>query len=130
MKTELTLGRFETVTDIQISNKLARLYFFEPETMEFFNSQIESAVIGNALFITSEIPRKRDRAVIGWNKRRFTIRAALLGGDIATAGTFGGYATKRAAEKDALRIASDLSLSGRAEVGEKVFTLPARKITA
>lgn len=95
------------------ANKAANLFFFSPDTMRFFDSRIESGLIGGALFITSERPPKGARSG-DWEKRRFTIRAALADGNVATIGDFGEYPTQSKAHKAAERLAADLRADGQA----------------
>ena len=43
-----------TIAQVKAANKSAGNYFFEPSTMKFFGSRIESSVYKNNTFITSE----------------------------------------------------------------------------
>lgn len=102
---------------VRQANQRAGLFFFEPETMRFFNSAVESDLFGpegkRALFVTSERPPRRF-AVAGWERRRYTLRAALAGGDVATVGRFGQFPTRAKAAKAALALA-EKAASGAVE---------------
>jgi hypothetical protein len=45
---------FKTLAEFKAANKAAGNHFFDRKTMNFFNSRIESGLIGGMFFITSE----------------------------------------------------------------------------
>ncbi len=68
--------------DIKRNNKQNSRYFFDKQTMKFFNSKIESKLYADNTFITSE----RENLQI---PRTYTIRIALDNGrEIGTIGKF------------------------------------------
>jgi hypothetical protein len=114
------------------ANQRAGLFFFAPDTMRFFDSEVESDLFGpegkRALFITSERPPRRF-AVAGWERRRYTLRAALAGGNVATVGGFGQFPTRAKAEK-AARALADEAASGAVEFEGFLLTFDEAKKTA
>lgn len=91
-------GPFQSLTQVKEANRKSGSNFFERETMEFFNSNVESILIGGRYFVTSE------RMELS-HPKLFTIREAQADGDIDTVGKFRGYDTKRAAVAEAKRLA-------------------------
>ena len=49
-----SLFPFSTISDVREANRLAGQYFFNRQTMQEFDSKIESALYAGTLFITSE----------------------------------------------------------------------------
>jgi hypothetical protein len=43
-----------TMADVRRLNREKGQYFFSPDTMKFFDSRVESELIGNRFFVTSE----------------------------------------------------------------------------
>lgn len=82
--------KMRTIDDIKRGNREAGRYFFSRETMRFFNSKIESHLIYDRFFITSERYRKEE-------KKLFTIREVLDGYDIGRVGDFQQFSTKKKA---------------------------------
>jgi len=77
-------------SEIKAKNKRGGFFFFEPDTMKFFNSRIEGNIAfvkgNNAYFITSEQRPNSEEP------RRYTVRRAnLKSGDIETEGDFQEY---------------------------------------
>jgi NADPH-dependent ferric siderophore reductase len=71
-----------TIMEIKENNKQNSRYFFNKQTMKFFNSKIESKLYADNTFITSE--RENLQA-----PRTYTIRIALDNGrEIGTIGKF------------------------------------------
>jgi hypothetical protein len=64
-----------TISELKEKNKAIGNYFFSKNTMKFFNSKIESAILKSKYFITSED---------NWDgsKREFTIREFKETGEI------------------------------------------------
>jgi hypothetical protein len=81
----------ETISDLKALNRENGGCWFEPSTMRFFNSRIESGIIKGQYFITSE---KHDEEA-----RRFTVRSFDGQGDIDTVGEFQAYRSKDEARK-------------------------------
>jgi hypothetical protein len=79
--------------------RTARLFFSEA-TMKVFESRIETKMIADRYFVTSEAPGSLERA--------YTIRE-LTGDDIRTVGEFRGYETK----EDALEALAGIREKGR-----------------
>ena len=92
------------IDDIRDANKRAGLFFFEYETMRFFDCRVHSRVYRGGFFVTSE------KGPDGW--RRFTVRQAGEDGSIRTIGEFQQYGTREAAH-DAAKTFSLLAISGR-----------------
>ena len=74
----------ETMEDVKRRNVEAGQHFFDEETMRFFDSRIETELIGQ-FFVTSECGPNDIRA--------FTVRRPEDNGSIATVGEFQGHAT-------------------------------------
>ena len=75
---------FKTLTEVKQENKAIGNYWFERSTMRFFNSVIESRLMADGFFITSE------RMELNFPKR-YTVRRAQEDGSIMTVGKFQGY---------------------------------------
>lgn len=94
--------RYRYMDDIRKRNKAAGGCWFEPSTMRFFSSRIQSAFYGakdgRAYFVTSE------RGPNG--RRAYSVRVAQLDGSIDTVGAFQGYPTGRTAHAAAKRAAA------------------------
>tara|TARA_R110000824_G_scaffold388405_3_gene583975 strand:+ start:960 stop:1226 length:267 start_codon:yes stop_codon:yes gene_type:complete len=81
------------MADIKRNNKQAGLHFFDKDTMNYFDSKIETGLYKDNTFITSE--RHNDSN----EPRRFTIRKALeCGKSIKTIGNFGEFETLKDAK--------------------------------
>jgi len=78
------------MSEVRDANREAGFHFFDPDTMRFFDSRIETRLIDGRFFVTSE---KGPDGV-----RRFTVRRAMPDGTINTVGDFQGHATRRDAE--------------------------------
>lgn len=108
----------QSIAALVRAHSAAGLFFFDHKAMDFFDSSIESNLIGGGLFITGERPPKGARGA-GWEKRRFTIRAADPENHIFTVGAFGEFPTRAKARRAAERIAAELSAKGEAIYGDK-----------
>lgn len=90
--------RFKTISDVRAANKQLGHHFFDKDTMKFFKSKIESGLIKQRFFITSEQPQS--------GPRQFKVREVQNNGAVTT-WTFGtqdiAYQTKKAA-RDAITI--------------------------
>lgn len=82
----------KTIEDIKLLNKQAGQYFFSENTMRFFNSKIESPLIYNRFFITSE---RREKNL----PKMFTVREALPNGHILSFSEFLAFSSKEKAMK-------------------------------
>lgn len=98
-------GLYRTIYEIKQANEARRCYWFSPSTMAFFNSVIESDVIGGRFFITSD-RREPDMPKL------YTVRRANYDGTIDTVGEFQGYATLTEARAAALIAAQDNATEG------------------
>ena len=85
-----------TMAEIRAANRAAGYYFFERDTMRFFDSRIETRgnAIGGRFFITSEQFHGSNNF---HGPRLFTVREAKPSGDIDTVGKFQAYTTIEAA---------------------------------
>lgn len=88
---------FENIAQVKAANKAIHEYWFEPETMRFFATKLESGLIGGCYFVTSES--------FPTGPRRATIRQANPDGSIETVGDFGGYRDVQAALRAAWKLA-------------------------
>ena len=82
---------FQSIEQVQEANREAGRHFFDPSTMDFFSSRIESALIQRRFFVTSEQGPDGIRA--------YTVRVVYDSARIGSVGGFQGYATKREAIK-------------------------------
>jgi len=73
---------FENITQVKKANKAQGGHFFDPQAMRFFNSKVESSVIGGRFFVTSE---RYDLDAL----KRYTIREVAPSGEIV--GDLGGF---------------------------------------
>lgn len=94
---------YQTIEDVKAANRQIGGHWFDRSTMRFFNTKIESGLIGGKYFITSE--RRDDDC-----PRLFTVREARPDGGIGTVGEFQGYQSREDA-RDAVRV---LAKTGRA----------------
>lgn len=85
---------FKNVAEVKIANRAINNHWFEPRTMRFFNSHVESGMYGGRFFITSE------RMELTMPKR-FTVREALPDGDIKTVGEFQKFSSLEQAREHA-----------------------------
>jgi hypothetical protein len=81
-----------TILDVRRADKAAGLHFFDEDTMDFFKSRIESEVVGDGYFLTSEQNNANTR-------RMYTLRQAQLDGSINTVGEFQQYKRRMDAER-------------------------------
>ncbi len=101
---------YANIADIKRANKALGHYFFEPDTMRFFNSRVGSKVYGGRYFITSEQREPYPYRDMSGNlqpatERRYTIREAMPDGSISTVGDFHSL-SKSEAKREAKRLAS------------------------
>jgi hypothetical protein len=80
---------FRTIHDVKVANDLIDNHFFDPATMRFFNSRVETDLIDGRFFVTSE---KGPNGI-----RAFTVREAKPDGSIDTVGEFQEHATLKSA---------------------------------
>jgi hypothetical protein len=100
----LTLGRWESMTNVKYENRCIGQHFFSPSTMRWFNSRIGSTIYGGRFFITSE----QDSYGAWGGKRRYTIRVIRDNADIGEWGEHGQFASRSGAVKCAERLANQL----------------------
>lgn len=78
----------KTINEIKAANKAAGFFYFEPDTMRFFDSRVESPVYpdekGGAYFVTSE----QFHGSQGSEPRFWTVRHCNSAGAISTARGF------------------------------------------
>lgn len=87
-----------TIAEIRRANKRAGHYWFEPGTMRFFNTVLETdTVYGGRWFISGE-RMELDMPLL------YTIRSVDEQGHVDTAGVFQAYESYADAEKDALML--------------------------
>lgn len=72
-----------TITAIKRANREAGQYFFEPDTMRFFDSHVDDRVHGGRYFVTTEKPPH--------GARHYTVREAMPNGHIEDASEFGEF---------------------------------------
>ena len=78
------------MSDVKRINEREGYFFFSPNTMRFFNSEIESELYGDTYFITS------DRMELKMPKE-YTVREFFDDGHISHASRFQEFATKEEA---------------------------------
>lgn len=110
------MKQYKSMRDIRNHNPK----FFSEEAMDFFQCELETGVLKQNLFITSETPK-------GSTQRRFTVRRAMRARVddryypfINTVGGFGEHATKKDAMVAARAQRKLLELRGKALVEEMV----------
>lgn len=91
----MTFGPFNTIEDVKKANTD---HWFEPDTIGFFDSKVESNVVWGRYFVTSE-------ATFDGEGRGFTLRRAEDNGRISTVGEFNQYSTAA----DALSVAREVA---------------------
>ena len=85
-----------TIADVKRINASKGYYFFSPSTVRFFSSRVESELLENHCFVTSEQDKGSLLSdVKAWNgERRFSVRFFdENSGVIETVGEFGAYDT-------------------------------------
>jgi hypothetical protein len=93
-----------TIESIKAANKAAGLFWFEPETLRFFQSRIGARAHqgpGGIYFVTSE----RFTSPRGNGPRLFSVRRFHVDGSIDTVGKFQGYKTAKQAASAAATFA-------------------------
>lgn len=93
-----------TIDDVKRINARMGYHFFSPATMRFFSSRVESELLENHCFVTSEQDNGSPLSDIrAWNgERRFSVRFFdENSGIIETVGEFGAYDTLEDAIKAA-----------------------------
>ncbi len=71
---------FKTMSDVRAKNKEIGHFFFDRETMKFWDSKVETGLFRGRYFITSE----RERTATA--KRKFKVREVLKTGEIISVG--------------------------------------------
>jgi len=89
---------FFSISAIKAANKAAGQFFFERNTMSFFQSRVSRKLHGH-YFVTSERPRWDQNA-----RRSYTVRMVTDDGLIHTLGEFGQFATSKQAHEKAARM--------------------------
>lgn len=78
---------FRTIKEIKQANRASGGHWFDPDTLRFFRSRIDSTVYGGRYFVSSE---QYDDST----PRLYTVREAKPDGDVETVGEFQAYATR------------------------------------
>ena len=86
-------GTFGTMRDVRALNRQIGHHWFDPSTLAFFESRIETPIMGGTVFVSSEKGPSGARA--------YSVRIAWANGDISTHGDFMGHSTKYAAARAA-----------------------------
>lgn len=94
--TEAEEVMFKTMSDVKAKNKEIGHFFFDPDTMKFWDSKVESTLYKGTYFITSE-----KHATEG-KPRQFSIRQVLRTGEIITVGRGREYSSLESA-RDAVK---------------------------
>lgn len=97
-----------TLSDARRLNVEKGRYFFSPDTMKFFNSCVESDLIANKYFVTSEKRSGDPFLDIPAGERMFSIREFnSKTGNISTVGEFQEFGTRAQALKKVKKLAGD-----------------------
>lgn len=96
-----TPSPFKTMAEVRAANAALGHNWFRRDTMRFWNTRIESRLIGRRYFVTSE---KMDAPYEPPATRLFTVRRVNDDGSVETVGEFQGYETR----EDALTAARAL----------------------
>jgi hypothetical protein len=83
---------YRSMADVESANRQIGNHWFDRDTMRFFNTKIESGLIGGKYFITSE-RYDEDRP------RRYSVRRADTDGTIDTVGEFHAHLTREDARE-------------------------------
>lgn len=77
-------GNYEGMSYVKAANHAAGFHFFEADTMAFFDSRVESGLMGGCLFVTSE----QFHGSTEDGPRLYTVRIAMEDGSIDELGEF------------------------------------------
>jgi len=94
----ITIGKFNSISQIKRTNENNGRYFFSPSAFGAFNSRVHDAVYSGCVFVTSE---KNDMPYCAPQPRVYTVRIAMEDGSIETYGSLGDYATRSQAHAQA-----------------------------
>jgi len=107
-KVETTQRTFDDIAHVKAANRNLGHYFFERDTMRFFQTRIGSTLYGGRYFVTSERDEAYGSISAAWDgQRRYTVRRANGDGSITTVGEFGQYASSATANAAADRMARE-----------------------
>ena len=111
---ESTMPYLWTMNQLERYNGNRNYYFFQPDTMRFFSSRIQTLPpYKGRVFVTSER--------MNWNTPRYyTVRVIQPSGNIETIGEFQGFATRQSAH----RFAESYAAQNFARVGNESVRLP------
>lgn len=84
---------YKSMAEVRRANANAGRFFFSPDTMDFFDSRVESGLYGGRYFITSE--KKGFQST----ERAYTVREAKPDGSIETVGGFLAFNTLECARE-------------------------------
>ena len=100
LNTKAVRTSFKDIDQVIFFNDRIGHHFFDADTMRFFKSRIESVLIKNRLFVTSD--KNED------NPRLYTIRYVKKAGQVETLGDFQAYTTKKEAIQTAKALTKGL----------------------
>lgn len=86
--------KWKTIDDVIAANRRIGHHWFEPSTMRFFESTIETGILKGCYFVSSETGPDR--------KTGYTLRVVRENGSVGTVGTFRAHKSVDDA-KEALR---------------------------
>jgi hypothetical protein len=96
-----------TMSDVRRLNREKGQYFFSPDTMKFFDSRVESELIGNRFFVTSEQFSGDPAYGVPAGERLFSVREFdAKTGRVNTYGDFQKFKTREEALKKARELVS------------------------
>lgn len=85
---------FETLSEFKRYNEAQGFHFFDDDTMEGFRSRIETDLIADEYFITSEaksFPHRLPNGGMSEDERGYTIRRACDDGSVDTVSEFNEF---------------------------------------
>lgn len=103
---ETTERKFDDIAHVKAANRNLGHFFFERDTMRFFQTRLGSTLYGGRYFVTSE--RDDTYGLPAWDgQRRYTVRRANGDGSISTVSVFGEYGTSATANAVAAQLARE-----------------------
>jgi hypothetical protein len=90
-------GNYRSMESVRRANEAKGEHWFSAGTMRFFRTRVSDTLYGGALFVTSDVGPRDERA--------YSVRVAHADGSIGTVGDFLGYRTRRSAHAAAARLA-------------------------
>lgn len=96
----MLVKRFKTMAQVYAANRALGHLWFDPGTMRFWRSQIESGLCAGRYFISSEQPDDE-------SPRWYTVREALEDGSIRSASEYGEFRSLAEARKYVRKLAKE-----------------------